>query len=227
MSTVTIKPYWPENQDGTTYYPVNHRLVKETQNAKIVDVFIEKATKEPPHTHQPHSVMFVDYDTPLTVRLVAEDGQEQIVFKKETAKRDELLVDHMDPEPYHYVENNQPMHHYFAVRVENPEGKQMPFEKGVNPQNRAPSDKPYALWTVRVPENCSLSLKTEDFEGVLVAGKNSAFKAHQLLFDNEAALSPFELRGEKRLSIWHLPHSNSFRVENRKNEAETLYFLPV
>ncbi len=227
MSITSALPYWPVNKDGTTYFPEYHRLVLTTTHSKIVDVFIAKGTKESPHTHQPPSVMFVDYDSPLTVREVYEDATETVVFKKETAKRETLLVDHMPPEPFHYVENNDLQNDYFAVRVENPLGKHMPFAQGQGITNEAPEGSVYALWKVTVAENQTISLTTIDFEGCLVAGKKSALKVYQYLFEESTSVHPLQLRGENRLSIWHLPSNQSFKVENNKNEADTLYFLPV
>lgn len=113
--------FWPDNIDGTDCFPKFHRLMADQEKARVVDVMIPAGTAEIPHTHKIDSFMFVDQPTGVIVRNVDQMGNEKVVHQTsgDLLKEGSLPIwQYMEPEPYHYVENQDLQNHYRAIRIE-------------------------------------------------------------------------------------------------------------
>jgi hypothetical protein len=105
---------WPETMDALVAAPGSHRVLLENDRVRVLEVVIEPGAREPEHTHQAASVMFID--EPARIRYCQGD-----VVGFESGARSGtppgVRVRWMEPEGPHSVENID-QHRYHAIRVE-------------------------------------------------------------------------------------------------------------
>jgi hypothetical protein len=105
---------WPPESDAVLAAPDSHRVLLENDQVRVLEVMIEPGVREPEHTHQPPSVMFID--SPARTRYYV-DG----TLTAESPPRDGgpvvPVVRWLEPEGPHSVENIDDFL-FHAIRVE-------------------------------------------------------------------------------------------------------------
>ena len=106
---------WPQSTDAVAAAPVNHHVLLENDQVRVLDVVVPPHTKEPVHAHCSPSVLyimeasaFIDHDASGKVLLDTRELEAPLTFPMTMWK---------DPEAPHSVENlsDKPLH---LVRVE-------------------------------------------------------------------------------------------------------------
>lgn len=202
--------YWPDNVDGSTYLPENHRKIIETDTITIVNVFIGAHKKEKPHTHNSPSFMFVDHPSQIEVYQVNEKGEETMLFRE---KEKPLIPEHpqafqMSKESFHYVSNTDERD-YKAIRVE--------FKL------KTPKDE--WLKDLTISEKKSLEIESCDSERLLLSNINTSLSVKVWAENFWENYDPcFEVLD--RPKIWYLSSSQVYRIEN-KGSQEQIYLLKI
>lgn len=233
-------PHWKPDCDGTTYFPGNHQLIHETTVAKVVRVFIAAGQAEPPHTHNLSSIMLVDQPTKIRVNLVDAAGQEKTVFERTEAQQNpqRLKVEHMEPEPYHYVTNIDTKD-YLATRIEikgehSYNVEELTFDRSYIKRKIEPiNQERYLISSV----SSSLKIyRQSDRKFALPPAQNPFSTSEVKLFRNSGCLveleEPFELFKplddlQGRPMVWCLSANQSYWIENKSHKKEYVQKLSI
>ena len=105
-----------DNQfDALIAAPKSHRILLENDRVRVLDVVVEPGEKEPPHTHNLPSVMYIDEPS----QILYYDAEGKVVFdlRKSDKPRIPPMTQYLEPEGLHSVENVGDKR-FHAIRVE-------------------------------------------------------------------------------------------------------------
>lgn len=100
-----------DEYDSLIAAPNSHKVLLENDKVRVLEVVIQPNQKEPFHTHALESVMIVDQST--DIRYFNEKNE-----PTEIVGRKDLIVEWMEPEKLHAVENLDKKRNYHALRIE-------------------------------------------------------------------------------------------------------------
>lgn len=103
------------NYDGTVAAPNSHHLVYEDDQRRELVVLLPPGVREPFHHHRRRSEMRVLRSALL--RYYYADGRVEDIPKKDVTP-DDPLIEQLEPEPLHSVENLSNTDTYYALRIE-------------------------------------------------------------------------------------------------------------
>jgi hypothetical protein len=101
--------------DGPVAAPSSHKVVFEDDTRRELLVVLSPGVREPYHHHLRRSEMRVFRSALL--RYYYADGRVEDIAKKDVTP-DTPLVEQLDPEPLHSVENLSDSDTYYAYRIE-------------------------------------------------------------------------------------------------------------
>lgn len=100
-----------DQRDGLVAAPNSHKVLLDNKDVRILEVTIKPGHKEPHHTHQLKSVMIVDQPTDIRY-FNAKNKSKKIIGRRD------LIVEWIEPEKLHAVENLDKKKSYHALRIE-------------------------------------------------------------------------------------------------------------
>lgn len=221
----SFTPYWPEGFDGTDNFLEHHRLIHETPKAKIVDVYIPAKTAEQPHTHMLNSYMFIDQPTKIAVRLVDEQGNENLVFQSSETETvsTETEVFNVQPEPFHYVTNIDDKD-FRAIRVEIKHD--IETAKSYIDWTRDPDLKeiiPNTIWKMPLTRG-GISFKLKDEDMILIGNRNTKIEVFNA--DNKGLKPINRIQfSSDRPPVWYLHAGRQYLIGS--TEKDSVYYLPL
>lgn len=228
QSAGNFTPFWHQGVDGVDILPEHHRLLHESSQMKVVDVFIAAHEAEKPHTHMLESFMFIDHPTRIVVRLVDEQNNEIVVFEQTEAQ--EVLAhpqyEQMSPEPLHYVSNIDDKD-YRAIRVEvknvEKSASRKKIEWNTPMENQELIEK--TLWDLSIPQQEHSIITINDYEGVLIGNLDSRISVY-VLIEGWELLTPCKYDAS-RPPVWILDSNQTYLIKNRTATKEVIYLLMI
>lgn len=104
-----------EQYDGVIAAPNSHHVIFEDDSRRELVVLLPPGAREPFHLHAKRSEMRVFRSALL--RYYYADGRSEDIPKKAVTP-DNPLVEQLEPEPLHSVENLSETDTYYALRIE-------------------------------------------------------------------------------------------------------------
>jgi hypothetical protein len=112
----TNRPWiWPPELDAVLAAPDSHRVLLENDQVRVLEVMIEPGVREPEHTHQALSVMYID--SPARTRYYGANGTLEAESPPRSGPPAEPVLRWLEPEGPHSVENID-TYRFHAIRVE-------------------------------------------------------------------------------------------------------------
>jgi hypothetical protein len=109
LKTDTAKWNWPDSLDALVAAPVNHKLVFENEEFRILEVTVNPGQLDPIHTHKGESIVWGVMTSPIVYNTFGLDSNNKLTLvKKDTiiVKPEELNKGIREyPEPPHSVQN--------------------------------------------------------------------------------------------------------------------------
>ncbi len=142
----------PDDQDGVVVAPLNHHVLFENEDVRVIEVTQAPHAKETMHTHARPSIFYLD--GPTATRYVIAGDEVHAVERKAPPRGMQSLVIPMKPEGLHAVENlSDDTFHALRVELKHP-GCDLAIKPSVMPD---PND---AL--VMAPGNYKLLFENEE-----------------------------------------------------------------
>jgi quercetin dioxygenase-like cupin family protein len=121
---------WDRKMDGPSAAPVNHKIIFEDENLRIITVTVLPGSREPYHAHFRCSLMV--YDSPAKFTDYDRDGDvaqrvslASIPWQSDQAPKSPPLAFLQPPQSVHSIANND-THAMRLIRIEFKKGCEMP-----------------------------------------------------------------------------------------------------
>ena len=109
----------PDNQDGVLVAPLNHHVLFEDEDVRVIEVTQAPHTRETMHTHARPSIFYLD--GPTAMRYVVAGDEVHAVERKAPPREMQPLVIPFKPEGLHAVENlSDNIFHALRVELKHP-----------------------------------------------------------------------------------------------------------